>query len=158
MISLPLYPPAYEHEQIAKVKHQRPSAEFRDIYQYNNNMYSILSYLPTALLPSKISFARYVKQHIFDPLGMTSTTYSSQVAAATGHLADGIARQVTDAGDEKVIFRALPYWLPSGEDGNSKSLTVLTAHATHSVTVASLLWCRWGHQQRGRYGSQTNLS
>jgi len=37
-------------------------------------MYAILSYLPTALLPSKIPFARYVKQHIFDPLGMTSTT------------------------------------------------------------------------------------
>ena len=157
-MSLLPYQGAYEHGQITKVKHQRPSAEFRDTFQYNNNMYAILSYIPTALLPSKIPFARYAKEHILDPLGMSSTTYSSQVAAASGQLADGIGRQVINTGDEKVIFRALPYWLPSGEDGNSKSLTVLTAHATHSVTVASLLWCRWGHQQRGRYGSQTNLS
>ena len=157
-MSLLPYQGAYEHGQITKVKHQRPSAEFRDTFQYNNNMYAILSYIPTALLPSKIPFARYAKEHILDPLGMSSTTYSSQVAAASGQLADGIGRQVINTGDEKVIFRALPYWLPSGEDGNSKSLTVLTTYATHSVTVASLLWCRWGHQQRGRYGSQTNLS
>ena len=136
-MSLPglLYPGAYEHGQITKVKHQRPSAEFRDIWQYNNNMYMILSYLPTVLLPSKIPFARYAKEHILDPLGMISTTYSSQVAAASGQLADGMARQVINAGDEKVIFRALPYWFPSGEDGNRKSWVVSAAYAAHSVTV-----------------------
>ena len=117
-------------------------------------MYSILSYLPTVLLPSKIPFARYVKQHIFDPFGMTSTTYSSQVAAASGHLAEGIVRQVID---KKVILRTLPFWFPSGEDGDGKSLAVLTASATHCVTVASFLWSRWGHQQRSRYGAQTEL-
>jgi len=140
MISLPLHPGAHEHKQIAKVKNQRPSAEFRDTFQYNNNMYAILSYLPTALLPSRIPFARYVKEHIFDPLGMTSTTYSSKVAAASGQLADGMARQVINTGDAKVIFRALPFWYPSGEDGSSKFLAVSTAHATHSVMVSSRLW------------------
>jgi len=120
-------------------------------------MYAILSYLPTALLPSKIPFARYVKEHIFDPLGMTSTTYSSQVAIASGHLADGMARQVINTGDAKVIFRALPFWFPSGEDGDSKSLAVLTAGATHSVTAVSFLWCRWGHHQRGRYGADRTI-
>ena len=121
-------------------------------------MHAILSYLPTALLPSKIPFARYVKEHIFEPLGMTSTTYSSQVAAASGQLADGIARQTINTGDKKVIFRALPFWFPSGEDGNSKSLMVLTARTTHSVTIASRLWCWWDYLQRGRYGAQTDLS
>ena len=153
----PAIPGAYEHGQITKVKYQRPSAEFRDIWQYNNNMYMILSYLPTALLPSKIPFARYAKEHILDPLGMTSTTYSSQAAAASGQLADGIARQVINTGDEKVIFRALPYWFPSGEDGNSESLAVLITLATHSVTAASLLWSRWSHQQRSRYGARTDI-
>ena len=103
-------------------------------------MYVILSYLPTALLPSKIPFARYVKEHIFDPLGMTSTTYSSQVAAASGQLADGIARQVINTGDAKFIFRALPFWFPTGEDGNSKPMVVLSAGATHWVMVTSFLW------------------
>ena len=120
-------------------------------------MYGILSYLPTALLPSKIPFARYVKQHIFDPLGMTSTTYSSQVAIASGQLADGMVRQVINTGDGKVIFRALPFWFPSGEDGNSKSLAISTSSATHSLTIASCLWCWWGYYQRGRYGAQTEL-
>ena len=117
-------------------------------------MYAILSYLPTALLPSRIPFARYVKQHIFDPLGMTSTTFSSQVAAASGQFADAIARQVINTGDEKVIFRALPFWFPSGEDGHGKSLAILIAHATHCVMVASLVWSGGCHQQRGRYGTQ----
>ena len=133
MISLLLYLGAYEHGQITKIKHQRPSAEFRDTFQYNNPMYMILSYLPTAVLPSKIPFARYVKEHILDPLGMTSTTYSSQVAAASGQLADGMARQVINTGDKNVIFRTLPYWFPSGEDGNSKSPEALPAREAHSV-------------------------
>jgi CubicO group peptidase (beta-lactamase class C family) len=106
--------------QIAKVKHQRPSAEFREVWQYNNNMYTILSYLPTALLPSKIPFTRYVKEHIFEPLGMTSTTYSAQVANANGLLADGMARQLINTGGAPFIPRAVPYFLPDNEDGGSE--------------------------------------
>lgn len=81
----------------------------------------MLSYLPTLLLPSKIPFARYVKQNIFDPLGMTSTTYSYDKAQASGQLADGMARQGINASVS--VFsgtaRALSYWATSGgEDGN----------------------------------------
>ncbi|KAG5634599.1 hypothetical protein H0H81_001413 [Sphagnurus paluster] len=108
---------------IKKTKYHRPSAEFRDIYQYNNNMYTLASYLPTLLLPSKIPFARYVKQNIFDPLGMKSTTYSYQVAKS-GHLADGMARQDINFTDPlgSGIPRALPFWsTQGGEDGNIMS-------------------------------------
>ncbi|RDB30019.1 hypothetical protein Hypma_013824 [Hypsizygus marmoreus] len=106
---------------IEKMKYQRPSAEFRDVFQYSNNMYSVLSYLPTVLLPSKIPFTRYVKQTIFDRLNMTSTTYSFSVARSTGLLADGMARQGINFSDNPFggIPRALPFWATAGnEDGN----------------------------------------
>ncbi|KAF5371351.1 hypothetical protein D9615_009703 [Tricholomella constricta] len=105
---------------IKKLKSHRPSAEFREVHQYNNNMYTLLSYLPTVLLPSKIPFARYVKQNIFEPLGMSSTTYSYDVAKL-GHLADGIARQGINYTEDPLggTPRALPYWsTKGGEDGN----------------------------------------
>ncbi|GLB40046.1 putative beta-lactamase [Lyophyllum shimeji] len=105
---------------IRKLKTQRPSAEFREVFQYNNLMYMVLSYLPTRLLPSKVPFARYVKQHIFDPLGLSSTTYSYDVAQL-GHLANGMTRQGINysANPFGGTPRALPFWsTTSGEDGN----------------------------------------
>ncbi|KAG6886938.1 hypothetical protein C0995_003070 [Termitomyces sp. Mi166 len=105
---------------IKKLKFQRLSTEFRDVWQYNNNMYTALSYLPTALLPSKIPFARYVKQHILDPLGLSSTTYSYDVAK-TGHLADGFTRQNINFSVNPFVgtSKTFPYWSTiGGEDGN----------------------------------------
>ncbi|KAF8884177.1 beta-lactamase/transpeptidase-like protein [Infundibulicybe gibba] len=112
---------------VAKTKFLRPSTEFREVWQYSNIMYDVISYLPTALLPSKIPFARYVKANIFDPLELTSTTYSFDVANATGNFADGMSRQRTP--DEARanplspgIPRPLPYFAPTGgEDGNAHS-------------------------------------
>ncbi|KAE9386331.1 beta-lactamase/transpeptidase-like protein [Gymnopus androsaceus JB14] len=105
---------------ISKIKYLRPSAEFREIFQYSNPSYTILSYIPEVLL--KIPFARYVKEHIFDPLGLNSTTYSGDVASETGNLADGFGREGINI--SKNIFRsgtprALPYWnMIGGEDGD----------------------------------------
>ncbi|KAF8063357.1 beta-lactamase/transpeptidase-like protein [Lyophyllum atratum] len=106
---------------IKKMNFQRPSAEFRDVYQYTNNPPNgVLSYLPTLLLPSKIPFARYVKQHIFEPLSLTSTTYSYDVAKS-GHLADGMVRQGANYSENPLggTPKALPFWSTTGgEDGN----------------------------------------
>ncbi|KAF8884175.1 beta-lactamase/transpeptidase-like protein [Infundibulicybe gibba] len=112
---------------LGKLKFLRPSAEFRDVWQYSNIMYAIISYLPTALLPSKVPFARYVKANIFDPLGLNSTTYSFDVANATKKLADGMSRQRTPAEISVNILaggipRPLPYFSQNGgEDGNAIS-------------------------------------
>ncbi|KAK0489936.1 beta-lactamase/transpeptidase-like protein [Armillaria luteobubalina] len=112
---------------LKRLKHLEPSAEFRDIYQYNNNMYMLLSYLPEILLPHKPPFARYVKEHIFEPLGLTSTTYSVDVARASGNLAQGMARDGVNKTEDlfgKGNPRAMrhPNWfLAGGEDGNYKS-------------------------------------
>ncbi|KAK0200076.1 beta-lactamase/transpeptidase-like protein [Desarmillaria ectypa] len=112
---------------LKRLRHLEPSAEFRDIYQYNNNMYMLLSYLPELLLPHKPPFARYVKEHIFEPLGLTSTTYSVDVAQASGNLVQGMARDGVNKtenlfgmGTPRAMWH--PNWFLAGdEDGNYKS-------------------------------------
>ncbi|KAF9463775.1 beta-lactamase/transpeptidase-like protein [Collybia nuda] len=95
---------------VKKLRSLKPSAEFRDPWQYDNMMYMVLAYIPEVL--AKMPFARFVKQHIFDPLGMTSTTYSFDVANASGQLADGLTRR-------NGVVRAYPFWSTlGGEDGN----------------------------------------
>ncbi|RDB17702.1 hypothetical protein Hypma_001016 [Hypsizygus marmoreus] len=103
-----------------RMKYWRQSYEFRDVWQYNNNMYTVLSYLPPKLLNGK-PFARYVKEHILDPLGLTSTTYSFQKANSNGQRADGMARKDLDLYTD--VFAGTPaaakYWASQtdGEDG-----------------------------------------
>ncbi|KAJ7270753.1 beta-lactamase/transpeptidase-like protein [Mycena haematopus] len=100
---------------IKRMKYLKPSAEFRSKFQYNNLMYVVLSYLPTVLLPSKPSFAQYVHDNIFEPLGMNSTTYSFQVANATSRLADGFGRE-GDPTMNPILepSHPMPYWLQTG--------------------------------------------
>jgi CubicO group peptidase (beta-lactamase class C family) len=83
----------FPYFHIKKMKILKPSAELRGVWQYDNMMYTVLSYLPTLVLPSKTPFTRYLKEHIFDPLAMSSTTYSYEVANASGQLADGMTKQ-----------------------------------------------------------------
>ncbi|KAF8217633.1 beta-lactamase/transpeptidase-like protein [Mycena galopus ATCC 62051] len=107
---------------VNRLRYLKPSTGFRENPQYNNIMYALLSYLPTALLPDKPPFARYVKAHILDPLGMNATTYSFAVANATGNMADGFAREGINITQNPVgpgTTRVLPYLTPNvTEDGN----------------------------------------
>jgi CubicO group peptidase (beta-lactamase class C family) len=112
-------------QKLERLQYLKPSAEFRETLQYTNIMYAVLSYLPTALLPDKPSFARYVKEHIIDPLGMNSTTYSFIEANTTGRLADGFGRDrlnVTVDPFGPGIPRVMPYYDFNmvGEDGDSE--------------------------------------
>jgi CubicO group peptidase (beta-lactamase class C family) len=87
-------------------------------------MYTLLSYLQPLLLPSETPFARYVKEHILNPLGLNSTTYSYDTAKASGQLADGMTRQGIRFSENPLgngTVRALPFWSTiGGEDGNGK--------------------------------------
>ncbi|TRM58472.1 beta-lactamase/transpeptidase-like protein [Schizophyllum amplum] len=103
-----------------KLPHLKPSADLRTIWQYNNIMYVALSYLPTLVLPSRPSIAQYVKEHVFDPLDLHDTTYSSRKALSSGRLADGFARQVNYSGDifGPAITRTHPFFIDTDERGN----------------------------------------
>ncbi|KAJ7144405.1 beta-lactamase/transpeptidase-like protein [Mycena epipterygia] len=99
---------------IRRLKYLRPSAGFRELWQYNNHMYMLLSYFPPLLVG--IQFEKYVNDFILVPLGMRSTTYSSERAARSGNLADGMARDgVNRTRDvfEAGRVREIPYRAPS---------------------------------------------
>lgn len=97
------------------MRYLRPSAEFREIFQYNNLLYHTLGYLPEALVNQTLS--AYVDHHIFKPLGMTDSTYS--IADAEKHLlADGFQISGQDLrrglnGTKKPI---IPFYERPGEE------------------------------------------
>ncbi|KAJ7840748.1 beta-lactamase/transpeptidase-like protein [Mycena leptocephala] len=107
---------------LKKLKYVRPSAEFRETSQYNSIMYIVLSYLPTALLPSKISFARYVTAHILNPLGMLATTFSYARAEASQKLAEGFGKPGLKSWLDPFstgTHKPFPFWSQDGgDDGN----------------------------------------
>ncbi|KAJ8082746.1 hypothetical protein PM082_008602 [Marasmius tenuissimus] len=112
---------------LKRLRHLKSSSEFRETWQYNNNMYTVLSHLPTVLHPSRPSFARYVKEHIFDPLGLDSTTYSPRMARDSGNLADALAREGVNKSEDLFgkgkprVVRFPGWFLDEGEDGSFKS-------------------------------------
>ncbi|KAF5375446.1 hypothetical protein D9615_007951 [Tricholomella constricta] len=109
-------------DAIEKFQYWRQSYQFRQTWQYNNNPYTLLSILPPRLLNGTTTFGRYIKENIFDPLGMNSTTYSYQVAEASGNRADGMGRKDWDLYTD--VFAGTPaatkWWsgTTGGEDGN----------------------------------------
>ncbi|KAE9390247.1 beta-lactamase/transpeptidase-like protein [Gymnopus androsaceus JB14] len=111
---------------ITRMRHLKPSANFREIFQYTNIMYIVLSYLPSALIPSKPTYAEYVSEYIFKPLGLNWTTFSGTTASQSGRMADGFARQpsgnpsrIPNNPFEKGTTRIIPYFnSPNGQDGN----------------------------------------
>ncbi|GLB41349.1 putative beta-lactamase [Lyophyllum shimeji] len=121
---------------VEKTKHLRPSAEFRDLWQYSNHMYVLLSTLPQRVLPSKSPFVEYVQEHILDPLGMNATTYLYPVANATGDFADGFTREDGNPLGNGTV-RALPYF--GAGAGNNTVLAGAGGVITNAVDMATWL-------------------
>ena len=98
------------------MRYLRPSATFRDTFQYNNLMYETLSYLPTALLNQ--SYESYVAQHLFEPLNMSSTTFSIAEAVKSGNFAIGHLASDRDVtrGLNGTIKAIIPTWFRPGEE------------------------------------------
>ncbi|KAJ3851196.1 beta-lactamase/transpeptidase-like protein [Lentinula lateritia] len=131
---LPRHDIAYHETQSAqslifKLKYLRPSAEFRDVWQYNNIMYTVLSYIPDVLLHAP--FTHYVKNHIFTPLGLNATTYSGSVAEESGNLAHGFGRDGVNKSEDILgagTPRAMPFWnYYGGDDGNGAGGVISSA-------------------------------
>ena len=83
----------------------------------------VLSSLPPVLL--NVPFEQYVQSNIFDRLGMTSTTYSYDIAKLTGRLANGFGREGVNKSENlfgKGITRPMPYWnQAAGDSGHCMS-------------------------------------
>ncbi|KAJ7234657.1 hypothetical protein C8J57DRAFT_1531380 [Mycena rebaudengoi] len=90
-------------DTIRRFRYLRPSTGFREHWQYNNHMYTLLSYFPLLLLG--IPFEQYWRRK-------------------TGNLADGMMRDGVNQTDD--VFgvgwvRPIPYWDSSGGVGNINS-------------------------------------
>ncbi|KAJ7160945.1 beta-lactamase/transpeptidase-like protein, partial [Mycena filopes] len=135
---------------ISRLKYLKPSAEFRQVFQYNNLMYAVLSYLPTVLHPSKPSLAAYVQENIFDALGMNSTTYSFSRANATGKLADSFGREGDPTTNPLIPGKthAMPFWLQTiwlktlilNGVNPATNKTVIPASVLQTVTSGITVW------------------
>ncbi len=75
---------------IRQMRHLRPSAEFRQTWQYQNLHYVTASHLAPSL--TGVRFIDYVQRNIWDPLGMKNSFYNISEARATGRLADGFVK------------------------------------------------------------------
>ncbi|KAJ7348606.1 beta-lactamase/transpeptidase-like protein [Mycena albidolilacea] len=137
---------------VRRLRYLKPSAGFRETFQYNNMMYAVLSYLPTTLLPHKPPFERYVTDNIIDPLGLNSTTYSFAAANGTGRMADGFFRLGTsptdsafDAGTLKVpyILNGETFFGPGGVLSTAvdaaRWLQMLILNGQHPTTNATII-------------------
>ncbi|KAF9441628.1 beta-lactamase/transpeptidase-like protein [Macrolepiota fuliginosa MF-IS2] len=103
-------------QMISTMRYLRPSAEFRQTFQYNNLMYEALSYLPRLLLNQ--SFESYINQHIFQPLNMSSSTYSIKVAEGREAFAHGFQWHMRDfsRGINGTRRATVPYFFRPGEE------------------------------------------
>ncbi|KAJ6570537.1 beta-lactamase/transpeptidase-like protein [Mycena vulgaris] len=88
---------------IQRLKYLKPSAGFRETFQYNNII------------------------HILDPFGMNSTTYSFAVANATGRMTDEFSREGMNASKNPLdagATRVPPFFIENrGEDGNNAAFS-----------------------------------
>ena len=98
------------------MRYLRPSADFRETFQYNNLMYETLSYLPEVLLNQ--TYEAYIAEHIFKPLNMSASTFSVAEAEARGTLADGFQPDAQDftKGKNGTLKATVPYFLRPGEE------------------------------------------
>ncbi|KIM36480.1 hypothetical protein M413DRAFT_449178 [Hebeloma cylindrosporum] len=103
-------------EMISSLRYLRPSADFRETFQYNNLMYETLSYLPEVLLNQ--TYEAYIEEHLFKPLNMTASTFSVAEAEARGTLADGFQRDAQDftKGKNGTLKATVPYFQRPGEE------------------------------------------
>ncbi|KAJ7654078.1 beta-lactamase/transpeptidase-like protein [Mycena polygramma] len=127
-------------EMISTMRLLRPSAALREQYQYNNLMYETLSHLPPTLLNQ--TFESYITQHLFAPLGMSSSTYSVAEAEESGMLADGFHWDMQDYrfGLNGTRTATVPYFQRPGEEKIwAGAAGVLTSARDLSAWVAMLL-------------------
>ncbi|PFH51759.1 hypothetical protein AMATHDRAFT_2852 [Amanita thiersii Skay4041] len=131
--------PGRKAEMVATLKYLRPSTEFRETFQYNNLMYECLTLLPPVLLNQ--SYESYIAQHLFDPLNMTSSTYSVKDAESSGKFADGFQWSLRDLtkGIRGTRTAVVPYVMRNGTESNLAGAGGVISSARDLSIWASML-------------------
>ncbi len=95
---------------VRRLAHLQPNKDFREVYQYNNLLYTTAGLLVEELTGE--TWEQAVQRRILDPVGMTETTFSvKDVQAAKNH-----SRPYTEREDEtvEVPFRPVHVSAPCG--------------------------------------------
>lgn len=111
-------------ETFVQLQHTEPTSSFGKIFQYSNTMASAAGFIAGHLeypnLPLGAAYDKAMQTLIFDPLGMTSTTFDMQKALSEDHASphgqniDGATEVVTTP----INDIAIPY-RPAGEAWSS---------------------------------------
>ncbi len=106
-------------ETFVQLAHTEPTSKYGEVFQYSNTMASAAGYIAGHLeypkLPLRAAYDKAMQTLIFDPLGMTRTTFDMNRALTVDHASphaqtvDGVTRVVTSPINEVV----LPY-APAG--------------------------------------------
>ncbi|KAH8093156.1 beta-lactamase/transpeptidase-like protein [Cristinia sonorae] len=89
---------------VRRMRHLKPTFELRERFSYNNQMFILAAHIIATY--SGKPYKTFVKERIFDPLGMSSTTFSAQEAERSGHFSQAFT---TDN-------RRIPFWLADIEE------------------------------------------
>jgi len=84
---------------IKRMKYLRPTYEPRQKFAYNNQMFSTGAHIVKKYSP-KHDYPAFVRDRIFLPLGMTSSTYSPKAASKAGNLSESWTAH----------SRRIPFW------------------------------------------------
>ncbi|KAI0343583.1 beta-lactamase/transpeptidase-like protein [Trametopsis cervina] len=102
---------------VRRLRHLRPTAELRQEYMYNNQMFFVGSYVVAEY--SGLSYHEFVKERIFTPLNMSTSTFLSSEASERGLLTQTWERD----------GRRIPFWF-------TDELSVLNAGAGGVISSA----------------------
>ncbi|KAF8586654.1 beta-lactamase/transpeptidase-like protein [Ramaria rubella] len=114
---LPRHDLSYSHTDtpesiISKLRYLRPSTEFRETFQYNNQMYMLADHIISNL--SGVPFTTYIDRNIIAPAGLISTTHNVNKAVQSGKLVEGFVDTGRDEtkgeGEQKIRFRPVTFW------------------------------------------------
>ncbi|HVA28342.1 MAG TPA: serine hydrolase domain-containing protein [Candidatus Baltobacteraceae bacterium] len=167
-------------ETFVQLAHTEPTSKYGEVFQYSNTMASAAGYIAGHLeyprLPLGVAYDQAMQTLIFDPLGMTRTTFDMNKAQAEDHASpysqtiDGVTRIVTSPINRDV----LPYapagaaWssphdliqyvqdeLTQGVLPNGKRLVSaknLLQRRVHTVPVSRDVWYGMGLMDDRTYG------
>ncbi|GAA5901300.1 hypothetical protein JCM6882_007738 [Rhodosporidiobolus microsporus] len=93
-------------ELVRNLKHLKPSVEFRESFQYNNQMYMAATEIVSAFTSQP--YSSYVTSRIFKPLNMTASTFSPHLDGPA--VVDRLSSSFEVNFDNKTAFE-IPYGL-----------------------------------------------